>query len=44
MEGNIVKNFVYSKDFKEDMINFKSNNLTFSKSNVKAINENYITS
>lgn len=40
--GNIVKDFVYSKDFKEDMINFKINNLTFVKTNVKVIKENYI--
>ena len=37
-----IKDFVYSKDFKEDMFNFKSNSLSFSKSNVKSINENYI--
>ena len=29
-------------DFKEDMINFKSNNLTFGKSNVKVIKEDYL--
>ncbi|MGV8984153.1 M28 family metallopeptidase [Clostridium sp.] len=40
--GNIIKTFVYSKDFKEDMINFKSNNLTFGKSNVKTAKENYL--
>jgi len=41
-DGKIVIDFAYSKDFKEDMLNFKSNNLTFSKSNVKAIKENYL--
>ncbi len=40
--GNVVKNFVYSKDFKEDMLNFKTNHLTFSESNVKAISSNYL--
>ncbi|MBU3112976.1 Zn-dependent exopeptidase M28 [Clostridium lacusfryxellense] len=40
--GNEVKIFLYSKDFKEDMINFKTNNLTFGKSNIKAITQNYI--
>ena len=39
--GKVVKDFVYSVDFKEDMINFKSNKLTFGKSNVKAIKEDY---
>lgn len=38
--GHIVKDFVYSKDFKEDMLNFKTNNLTFNKSNIKVIKEN----
>jgi len=41
-DGNIIKDFVYSKDFKEDMLNFKINNLTFSKSNVKAIKEDHL--
>jgi len=41
-EGNVVKSFVYSKDFKEDMINFKTNHLTFNKSNVKLIKTNYL--
>jgi len=41
-DGIIVKDFVYSKDFKEDMVNFKTNHLTFGKSNVKLIKENYI--
>lgn len=41
-KGNIIKTFVYSKDFKEDMLNFKSNNLTFSKSNVKTVKESYL--
>ena len=40
--GTIIKNFVYSKDFKEDMVNFRTNHLTFNKSNVTAINKNYI--
>jgi len=40
--GNLVKSFVYSKDFKEDMLNFKTNHLTFNKSNVKVINANYL--
>ena len=39
--GKVVKNFVYNVDFKEDMINFKSNNLTFGKSNVNVIKEGY---
>jgi len=39
--GKVVKNFVYNVDFKEDMINFKNNNLTFGKSNVKVIKEGY---
>jgi len=41
-EGNVVKSFVHSKDFKEDMINFKTNHLTFNKSNVKLIKTNYL--
>lgn len=40
--GIVVKDFVYSKDFKEDMINFRNNHLIFNKSNVTAINNNYI--
>ena len=41
-DGNVVKDFVYSKDFKEDMINFKTNHLTFGKKNIKVINETYL--
>ena len=41
-DGKIVKEFIYSKDFKEDMLNFKSNSLTFGKSNVKAIKDGYL--
>ncbi len=41
-EGNIIKDFVYSKDFKEDMLNFKSNHLIFSKNSLKAIKDNYL--
>ena len=40
--GNIVKDFVYSKDFKEDMLNFKSNHLTFGKSNIKSTKDDYL--
>jgi len=40
--GNIVKNFIYNKDFKEDMLNFKTNHLTFGESNVRAIKNNYL--
>ena len=40
--GKVVKDFVYSVDFKEDMINFKSNNLTFGKSNLSIIKEDYL--
>ena len=40
-KGNMVKDFVYNKDFKEDMLNFKTNHLSFSKSNV-VINETYL--
>ncbi|MBZ9685102.1 M28 family metallopeptidase [Clostridium estertheticum] len=39
-KGRVVKDFVYSVDFKEDMLNFKINNLTFVKSNINAIKEN----
>ena len=42
MEGNVVKEFVYSKDFKEDMLNFKVNDLNFSKSNVTQIKDDRI--
>lgn len=31
--GKIVKEFIYGKDFKEDMLNFKSNKVTFNKNN-----------
>ena len=41
-DGKEVKSFVYCKDFKEDMLNFKTNHLTFSKNNVKVIKTNYI--
>jgi hypothetical protein len=41
-EGNIIKDFVYSKDFKEDMLNFKNNHLTFGQSNVKSKKNNYL--
>ena len=41
-DGTIIKNFVYSQDFKEDMVNFRTNHLTFNKSNVTAINKDYI--
>ncbi|MFT5873479.1 MAG: hypothetical protein ACI8WT_002424 [Clostridium sp.] len=41
-DDNIVKDFVYSKDFKEDMLNFKTNHLTFDKSNIKALKDNYL--
>ena len=40
--GNVVKEFSYSKDFKEDMVNFKTNQLTFGKNNVKTINNDFI--
>ena len=42
MEGNVVKEFIYGKDFKEDMLNFKVNDLNFSKSNVTKIKEDHI--
>jgi hypothetical protein len=41
-EGIVVKDFIYSKDFKEDMLNFKNNHLTFDKSNVKVAKANYL--
>ena len=41
-DGIVIKNFVYSNDFKEDMVNFKTNHLSFDKSNVKSINDDYI--
>ena len=41
-DGILIKDFIYSKDFKEDMVNFRTNHLTFNKSNVTAINNNYI--
>lgn len=30
-QGEIIKNYVYNKDFKEDMLNFKQNHLIFNK-------------
>jgi hypothetical protein len=42
MEGNVVKDFVYNKDFKEDMLNFKVNDLNFSKSNVTKTKDDLI--
>ncbi|MGH4119211.1 M28 family metallopeptidase [Clostridium sp.] len=36
-KGNLLEDFVYSKDFKEDMLNFKVNNLTFKQNNVTEI-------
>ncbi|MBU3185699.1 M28 family metallopeptidase [Clostridium estertheticum] len=41
-DGILIKDFVYSKDFKEDMVNFRTNHLTFNKSNVTAITKDYI--
>ncbi|MGH4126192.1 MAG: M28 family metallopeptidase [Clostridium sp.] len=41
-QGKIVKDFVYSMDFKEDMQNFKSNDLTFDKNNISVIKEDYL--
>lgn len=41
-QGNLLEEFIYSKDYKEDMLNFKVNNLTFSKSNVTTITDDYI--
>lgn len=41
-EGKAVEDFIYSTDFKEDMLNFRSNHLTFDKSNVKAKKDNYL--
>jgi len=40
--GNVIKEFAYSKDFKEDMVNFKTNHLTFDKNSVKTINNDFI--
>ncbi|MBK5243265.1 M28 family metallopeptidase [Clostridium sp.] len=40
--GNLLEDFVYSKDFKEDMLNFKVNNLTFTKNNVTKVNDDYL--
>lgn len=42
VEGNVVKNFVYNKDFKEDMLNFKVNELNFSKSNITKVKSDHI--
>lgn len=40
--GNIVKTYVYGKDFKEDMLNFKSNHIVFyNESNING-NSSYI--
>lgn len=43
--NNVVKNFKYGKDFKEDMLNFKVNTINFNRSNssftsegIKAVN------
>ncbi len=41
-QGKVIKNFVYSVDFKEDMLNFKSNTLTFDKSNISKIKDDYL--
>lgn len=41
-QGKVIKEFVYNVDFKEDMLNFKSNNLTFVKSNVNEVKEDYL--
>ena len=41
-DGKVVKTFIYSEDFKEDMTNFKTNHLTFGENNVNLINNNYL--
>lgn len=33
-QGNLVKNYSYGKDFKEDMLNFRENAFSFSNENV----------
>jgi hypothetical protein len=42
INGKTVKNFIYSVDFKEDMLNFKINNITFDESDVSALKENHL--
>ena len=41
-EGSVIEEFIYGKDFKEDMLNFKNNNLTFGKTNIKALRDDYL--
>lgn len=41
-KGNKIKDFTYGKDFKEDMINFKTNKFTFSKNSEVFMRENMI--
>lgn len=38
-EGAVVNSFTYGKDYKEDMINFRHNNLTFTKEHIIASND-----
>jgi len=42
-QGKVIRNFVYSVDFKEDMLNFKINTLNFGKNNVNSIKESYLS-
>lgn len=37
-----IKEFEYGKDYKEDMINFKSNNITFDKNSKLSFNKEFI--
>lgn len=41
-EGNRIEEFTYGKDYKEDMINFKTNKFTFSENSEVFMRENMI--
>ena len=40
--NELIKEFQYAKDYKEDMINFKVNNLVFDKNNNLSLNKEFI--
>lgn len=42
LSNELIKEFEYAKDYKEDMINFKSNNITFDENSKLSLNEEFI--
>ncbi|KYH32429.1 aminopeptidase YwaD precursor [Clostridium tepidiprofundi DSM 19306] len=40
--NNVIKKYIYGKDFKEDMLNFRNNKVSFSKENSKLHEDEYL--